>query len=243
MYPSVTTEEVTELATRIGRKVASEYPGVEATDISAEALTRLLENPVRLDDPPAGYIYRVLDRYARAYAAKVRYDRVISTSQYVYTPKEIRALLAEVYYDPAAWDVPTAKDDWLCAEITKGTVGISLIDLQVALDRIKPEYRKTIEDRFARGDESLHSQKVSRAVDALTRAVNRIVGKNGNLNGQGRRAMSNEKAIAVTQVQMDQVFPISDEADAVQRLQGVRKHESDPPGTHFDWAKYNRQAV
>lgn len=228
-----------ELATQVGRRVASDYPGVDAEDIASEAYVRLLEKAPKMDDPSAGYIFRVLERDAGAYAAKVRYDYVVSTSQYVYTPAEVKAILSEVYFDPSAWDVPTGKDDRLSAEISGRSLGVSLMDMREAMNRVKPEYRKTLEDKFFR-EEDVHHQKVSRAVDAITRSLNRIAAKTGkgdNCPG-ARTAMPNDTARYVTQIEMA-CEKNPHERDAVSKLQSERRNAgSAPPGTYYNWDKY-----
>ncbi|WP_433332574.1 hypothetical protein [Spirillospora sp. CA-294931] len=240
---NVSDEKLIEMANRAGRDVARQYPGIEAEDITSEALTRFYEKLPRMaDDVEVRYVYRVLERDAASYAAKVRYDYVISTSQYVYTPREVRALLKEIYFDPTAWDVPTGKDDWLSAEIQGRSIGISLMDLKVGMDRIKPEHRSILERRFFHEDDSMHRKDVTRAVDALTRVVNRIAAKTGKAqDGPGSRdAMSNSKALWVTAAEGGHETNVR-EQDAVHQLQKVRRQaRTDPPGTHFNWATYNR---
>src|SRR5689334_22674890 len=111
MFPSTTTDEVLEIAATVGRRTAREIPGLEAEDITAEAVTRLVAKADKLGDPEPGYIYRVLERDAHQYASKERYDYLIGTSEYLYRPREVTALLKEAYWDPTMWDVPSAKDD------------------------------------------------------------------------------------------------------------------------------------
>jgi hypothetical protein len=239
LFDNLSSQQVMELANKVGHKIAREYPGIDADDIASEALSRLATKAPKLDNPSAGYVYRVLERDAGAYAAKVRYERVISTSQYVYTPREIRALLAEVYYDPTCWDVPQAKDDRLSAEINGRTIGIALMDIKAALERIKPEYAQTIENRYGHGDETIHRQKVARAVDSLTMAVNRIAAKTGRADNRpgARTAMSNGRAQYVTRAETGHETN-RHEVDAVNKLHQERRDQgSAPPGTYFDWNK------
>jgi hypothetical protein len=228
------------MAESVGRSVARDYPGVDAEDISAEALTKLMDNRPKADDPSAGYVKRILQRYGATYAATQRYQRIVETSQYIYTPNEIKALLEHCYYDPAAWDVPTGKDDWLSAEIDGRSIGISLMDITVGMEKIKAEYRSALEKKFYLG-EDVHHQRVTRALDSLTRAINRIVAKTGKGDGGpgSRNAMSNSKARYVTRSEAGhETNPY--EEDASWKLHKLKKNAwSDPPGTHFDWNKYS----
>lgn len=240
MFKNLTHEKVMGMARRVGRETAREYPGIEAEEITDEALTRFYAKAHHLTDVTEGYAYRVLERDAFTYAAEVRYRKIIETSQYVYTPREVKALLEHVYYDPSAWDVPTGKDDRLSAEIDRKSIGISLMDLKDAMGRIRPEYRRTIEKRYYLGDD-IHPQSLSRAVEALTRSVNRISARTGQADDcpGSRTAMSNSRARYITNAEMGhETNPHG--RDALAMLQKERKEErSDPPGTHFDWNKYD----
>ena len=238
MFPKVSAEKVQELARKVGRRVAAEYPGVDAEDIASEAVTRLMAKAHRIEDPTAGYVYRVLERDARAYAASVRYDYIVSTSQYVYTPREIKALLAEVYYNPGCWDVPSAHDDLLSGEIDIRTVGVSLMDIRAAMEQISPEHREALDRRFGAG-EDVHRQRVTRAVEALTRVINRHaarVSSGRNHEGPGsRKAMSNSEAQYVTRAEMN--GDRRREKDPIKELERIRSRDCAPAGTYFDWNK------
>ncbi|MEU9871129.1 hypothetical protein AB0C87_25195 [Actinomadura sp. NPDC048021] len=226
------------MAAQAGRKIAREYPGIEAEDIAFEALTRLYESAERLRGATKDYLYGVLESEGLKYAAKERYDYILFSSQYVYTPREIKAILEHAYYDPTARDVPTRKDDWLSAEIGPGTVGISLVDIDIAMEKIKPSYRSILERRFLHG-EDVHRETVARAVESLTQVVNRLVNRKGFSNdGPGSRtALSNGKAQYVTRSESG-METNPHEVDAVRQLQKERLQErSDPPGTHFNWNK------
>jgi hypothetical protein len=233
-----------ELASRAGREVARKYPGIEAADIASEALSALVEKIDRVADMSPGYLYEVLRRDGLTFAAKERYRYIVETSQYVYTPREVRALLEHCYYDPSAWDVPTGRDDWLSAEIDGQSIGVSLIDIKVAMEKIKPEHRYTLEQRYFEGDSSLERKRVSRAVDSLVRALNRKVnGSEGEHDGPGaRRAMSNGEALRRASYDMSR--PSGHGVDALEEYHDIRSATAaapdfqDPPGTHFNWNKY-----
>lgn len=242
MFPRVSTEKVLKMARRVGRRVAAEYPGIDPEDISSEAVTRLAGKAHRLKDPSPDYVYRVLERDAVKYASEVRYDYVINTSQYIYTPREVRALLAHAYFNPECWDVPHGRDDRLSAEIDARSLGISLMDLKEAMGRIRPEHQQVLETRFGLG-EDVHRQRVQRAVEALTRAVNRLAAKRGRARGHegpgARKAMLNDTAQYVTRAEMGhETNP--HERDALRELERLRSHESAPAGTYFNWEKESK---
>lgn len=240
MFENVTTEQVMDLATKVGRSVARDYPGVDAEDIASEALTRLMTDGIKESDPTPDYVFAVLNRHGRAYAAKERYDFIIGTAQYVYTPREIRALMETCYFDPNAWTAPTGKEDYLSAEIGGNSIVCSLIDIKTAMGNIKPAYKRVIERRFYEGDDSMHRKDVTRAIDALTRSVNRIVSRHGYAaEGLGsREVMSNDRAVNVTRSTLyDDTRDYQE--DALDVLQRERSYErSHPPGTFYNWTKY-----
>jgi DNA-directed RNA polymerase specialized sigma24 family protein len=225
------------LADRVGRRVANEFPGLEAEDIASEALVRLAERAEKLPTDDEGYVYRVLYREAVRYAAKERYDHMMGTATFVYTPREVRALLQEAYFDPAAWDVPTAKDDYLTATVTKDTLGVSLMDLHEAWKKLKASYREILLRRFRDDEEVKDTKAVTRAVEALTWNINRRVNRSGYAHeGPGtRQVMSNAEARYVTHMEAGCDFETF-QKDAVHELDALRTKEPlAPAGTYYDW--------
>ncbi|TDB90931.1 hypothetical protein E1264_03755 [Actinomadura sp. KC216] len=244
MFEQVTLEQLMELASRAGKEVARKYPGVEAEDIASEALSSLMEKLDRVAEMAPGYLYEVLRRGGLTYAAAQRYQYIVESSQYVYTPKEVRALLEHCYYDPAAWDVPTGEDDWLSAEIDGQSIGVALIDIKVAMKAISPAHRNALECRFYKGDTSVERKLISRAIDSLVRALNRkINGFEGDF--EGRRSMSNGEAQRRISYEMEQDSSYRsdalDEYHDIRSATAVARDFQDPPGTWFDWSKYTQK--
>lgn len=224
----ITEEEVMKLAEKIGRKVNRDYPSVERSDIVAEALIRASENPGK----NAGVLWKLMERAAYQYASQERYRKMLETSQYYYIPVEVRALL-QVYWDPEAWVTPSVRDDHLYAAVQDRTVSVSLMDLTSGLKRLKPSYRKTLERKFMR-DLPEHSQAVARAVDALTKAVNRILCNRSHEGPGARRVVPNSKAQMFTRLDHES----SGEGDALSKTQALYKQSpSKPAGTFFNWSK------
>jgi hypothetical protein len=238
MFPNLTTDEVMELAAKVGKRVAREYPGIEADDIASEALRQLVDKAESLNCDDEPYIYKVLYNDGVRYAAKERYDYMISTSKYVYQPKEVRALLEEAYWVPSMWDVPSAKDDWMTATVSGATVGVSLIDIQEAWKNLKPDHADTLLRKFRDDLEVADRKSVTRAVDALTRFMNYRANRPTDHEGPGaREAMSNAAAQFVTASEGGHEAA-SFNADSLDRVQGLRvKEPSAPAGTYYDWGK------
>lgn len=197
MFGKVSAEKAIEMAEAIGRSVAREYPGVEAEDLSSEALVVLMEKYPLLVGKDAGYIHRVLMEAATSHAAKERYEYMLGTSAYIYRPSEVRALLKEVYWSPDLWEVPSGKDDYLSATVSADTVFVSVLDIQQAWSSLKRAYTDVLTRVFRDGHEPGHSQEVTRAIDALTRQLNWRVNRGRDHEGS-RTAMSNARAQYVT---------------------------------------------
>lgn len=242
MFEHVTGDELADLASRAGREVARKYPSIQAEDIASEALVRVYGRAARLSAYKPRYLYEVLRREGLRYAAQERYRYIVGTSQYIYTPREVRALLEHYYYDPSMWEVPTGRDDWLSAEIDGQSIGVSLMDIQVALEKLRPDEQAIIEERYHRGGVNTSSKRkrLERAIDALTRALNRKVNASADHEGPGsRRAASNYEA------QGRRAYKEGAggyERDAVDEYHDIRvatdSVTQNPPGTFFDWNKY-----
>lgn len=234
MFSTVSDEEVKKMAKEVSWAVHRKSPGVEQADIESAILLEIVEVCADMRDPSAGRVEAILRKAATIYAAKERYRMMLETSQYIYTSKEVRALL-KTYWDPMSWDVPTGRDDYLQAEVERRVAGVSLIDLQSCMDGLKVNHRRNLERKF-RDNQEVDTQLVYRAVDALVRALNRnVVQKTKDHNGPGaRRAMTNARAQHLTEE-----LGGEQERDALDKVQAIYKRSpSKPAGTYFDWDKY-----
>lgn len=186
----------------VGRKVAWEYPGIEASDIEQEILLHVAENKSTF--AKANYSVTALEKIffgvARKYAATERYAFIHASATWIYTPKEIRALFENAYFDKDMWQRTPQKDEG--ATITAASVVVSLWDLDNAFDTLSAADQAVIIKRYDRGEELDSSEKMrlSRAVDAVTRRVNNQKVKPADPHeGPGSRtAMSNASALAAT---------------------------------------------
>lgn len=246
MFDQLTTEEVMEMANRVGRRTARESGGdlLEAEDVAAEILVNMAELAGSLRDKGAGYVHTAMVKIADRYAAKARYDRMARFSSYLYTPKEVRALLTEAFFDPAAWDVPTRKDDRMSTVISDGTIGVSLMDLKTAFAGLSESQRELLLNRFhpdADGD-APSAMSVTRAIETLTRRMNTAANNPHNdHNGPGSPARVRLRSDAAQHgTRLEESG--GNGRDSVEELQHLlRKVTNDPPGTHFNWDK-NRAA-
>lgn len=245
MFDYMTTEEVVEMAERVGRITARDSGGlVEADDAAAEVLANVADWADQLKDKGPGYLYTAMKRSANKYAAKLRYERMVSSSAYLYTPREVRALLSEAFFDPDAWDTPSAKDDFLTASISKGTIGVSLMDLKTAFLELSEKQRLQLWRRFAEGQDTDGSPAVavSRAIAALTRrmntAANRVDMNHQGPGSPGRSRMSAEQGQKAAEGDYAVRGGAASQVDAQASLTRLRNGEPNKPaGTYFNWNK------
>ena len=202
MFENLSTEAVVLMAEKVGNRIARRYPGIDPEDITAEALTELYRTKDQIRSPTQQNVYKILERWAIRYAATERYEYVVNTSQYIYTPHEVRALLKHAYFMEEMWDVPRAEDDSLCAEIEGDVVVVSLLDIEEALRRATPAAKETINRAFSAG-EQVPRKTLDRAIDQITRHLNKHVNRSsfGHEGPGARRALTNANAQYITRNQ------------------------------------------
>lgn len=235
MIGDLTDEDILGLARQAGRRVQSSYEVLDAEDISSAALEEFYRSQDKLKVTARGYIYRVIERAAYRAAAGMRYQLQVETSQYVYTPSDVRALLSEAFYRPDHWQNPTREDslaDW----IEHGTELVSLIDIRDALRRLTPKQRGLIEMRFFLEEPVADRKALSEAVKRLTRLMNQQIFRQEWEERRSRRVVRPNSA-AKGHTSLEGGFDRnSHEKDALALLQRERTAEPlDPAGTHFDW--------
>lgn len=202
MFENLTTEEVIQMASKVGRRVARRFPGVEADDIASAALTELVRTKDQIKEPTEGNVYKILEKFGIRYADKERYDYIVNSSQYVYTPREVRALLKEAYFVEEMWNTPSGRDDRLSATIEQDVVVVSLLDVEEALGQTSGRYRDVVTRAFYMGEE-VDSKELTRAVDDVTKHLNRHINRSkyGHEGPGARRAITNAHSQYLTRNQ------------------------------------------
>ena len=160
----------------VARKVAREYPGVEASDIEQEIYLHCAEKKATIlkanynDTQLEGIMLRV----ARSYAGRERYAFIHYSSEWVYTPKEVRALFDEAFFDPILWETMPAKDDGLT--LTAKGIVVSLWDISQAFDLLEVEDQLVItkkhNDRECTPLTGAEQKRYERAIDKVTQRIN-----------------------------------------------------------------------
>ena len=161
-------------APSVARRVAYEYPGIEASDIEQEIFLHCAENLASLQRTTKNVygLRKVMHSAAVKYASSERLSYVYYSAQWVYTPKEIRVLF-EAFFMPEYWEKVPQKDDG--ANINHKNVLCSLFDLDAAYSALSTEDQFTIASRYENGvkpDTTADKMRLSRAIDKVTNRLN-----------------------------------------------------------------------
>ncbi|MEO6086934.1 MAG: hypothetical protein ABIQ18_27865 [Umezawaea sp.] len=171
-----------------GRVVSQEWPGIiEADDARQEIWVKILESPTyveQLTAMPHKGRRRALAIIGHRAASRYRADFEVFSANVRYSTSEVRALLE----DGALLDDREVFD-------------AAHLDVEIALGDLVPRHSDIITARYARGAMVTDTKAVTRAVDALTAAMNRSARARAAVRGDSpgsRRAMSNASAQAIT---------------------------------------------
>ncbi|WP_343955640.1 hypothetical protein [Nonomuraea longicatena] len=215
------TELVRETAESVGQKVARDWPFLDAEDITQHVLLEACTRAYDYNAMEPDELWSFLTRKAVAYCARERNDYVYRTARYLYTPEEVRVLLAiAVESVGVVFDAPT--EDGYVAAPDRGNICVSLWDLSQALDGIPDRWRRILMRRAeCEGYDAEQRRKATaygwkplseseqrtarRATERLAEVLNRVVNRApGDHDGPGaRKAISNARAQAITHEDRD----------------------------------------
>lgn len=187
-------------------QLARAYPGIEAEDIQQEIYLEMLK-PHRLRDAELvpEYVERQAYLAGKTYCEKERYDYMFHSAQYVYTPREIRALFAEAFFDRDIWQKAPTKET--SPDIQAGGVVISLWDLDQAYETLTASEQIAIQKKCDMKETLIGGEqdRYERAIDKVTRYLNRGIamkdysGPEQHEGPGSRQAMSNADAQYITE--------------------------------------------
>jgi DNA-directed RNA polymerase specialized sigma24 family protein len=170
------------LAASVARRIADEYPGIDADDIQQEILLKALENKDTLEkaDYPEGQIRKNFRQWGIGYAGRERYAFIYHSAEYIYTNAEVRQLFEKAFFRPELWEAVPSKDDGI--SVTAGGVVVALWDLNNAYDALSADDATVIAKRYEQEStlSSAEAMRLSRAIDKVTRALNNGVIKKQN---------------------------------------------------------------
>lgn len=162
------------IAESVAKKVADEYPGIDAEDIRQEILLHVLEKRSTYEstDYPDGQLRKNFRKIAISYAGRERYLYIYHSAEYVYTSSEVRALFDQGFFQPEMWEKAPTKDDGI--SVTSGGAVVALWDLDRAYADLAPQDAEVIAKKYERGETltGTESMRLSRAIDKVTRFLN-----------------------------------------------------------------------
>lgn len=189
----------------VARTLAATYRLVEAEDVEQEIWLALAANWRYLDGKEDAYVRSAAKRAGASYCERERYDYTFNTAQFVYTTRDLRGLLAEAFFEDAAWlDLPR-KEFGAVESVMSGGLAVAMWDMAEAFGRLKPHEAAAIRKRYAT-DKPLspaERKSVERGIDAMAVILNRKISTEqiaaGAHEGPGARtALSNAQAQAMT---------------------------------------------
>lgn len=172
----------TKLAEGVARRVADEYPGIDAEDIQQEILLHVTEKRSTYEntDYPDGQLRKNFRKIAVSYAGRERYAFIYHSAEYIYTSPEIRQLFEKAFFQPELWEKAPTMDDGV--SVAAGGIVVALWDLDRAYSALPALDASVIAKRYERGDalSSAETMRLSRAIDKITRTLNNGVVKRQN---------------------------------------------------------------
>lgn len=203
-------EEIAALAPEI-RKIADslaiQWPGIDREDITQEMTLKVAENwaTVSEHDDRHKIALGLAKKRGVQFCSEERYYYQAQTAEWIYTPREVRALLAEYYYDADAWLAPPTRPQGGRQTVEADGLWVALADIQTALEAVSESDQAAIVAAFDAGEKpttGAEKMRLSRAIDRVTARLNRSVSDSFDRyahDGPGSRtAMSNAQARFIT---------------------------------------------
>ncbi|MEU1881926.1 hypothetical protein ABZ470_31890 [Streptosporangium sp. NPDC020072] len=193
MFDDATLAKLIGFARDVSQFVAREYYTIEAEDIEGFLYEHMCSNSDRYADhiDVDGWIWAVMYAEGVRYARTQIVDFMYHSSQYIYTPQEVRGLLAK------AW----TEDTTFTGVVAIGDETVAVLDLVTAFGKLRHDQQVLINRKIA-GEKLTDSERKAyyRATEYMTRLLNRHFNRRDErVDGIGtRRAISNAHAQAVT---------------------------------------------
>ncbi|MBT2541369.1 hypothetical protein J7E99_11775 [Streptomyces sp. ISL-44] len=172
----------TKLAEGVARRVADEYPGIDADDIQQEILLHVTEKRAHYEGSayPEGTLRKNFRKVAISYAGRERYAFIYHSAEYVYTSSEVRQLFEKAFFQPELWEKAPTMDDGV--SVASGGIVVALWDLDRAYSLLPVLDAAVIAKRYEHGEalSSAETMRLSRAIDKITRTLNNGVVKRQN---------------------------------------------------------------
>lgn len=207
---TLSLEDAQPVVNSVASNLAYNWPGIEQDDIAQEINLFLVSRwhniaTREMSDADLKRAIRGLaEREGYSYCVRERYFFQAHTSEWIYTPKEIRSVLPEYFQNPdMRLDAPKRPEHGN-QTLTGDGLSIVAMDIKAAFEQLS-EAEQVIIWRAYRDNERLYvndEKRLQRAVDRLTSILNRGVSdafNHSDHDGPGsRQVMSNAQAHAAT---------------------------------------------
>lgn len=186
---------------RQAKRFARDWPGIEADDIQQEMALCIVERFENIKDHPdlRNLALGLASKAATAYCSGERYFYQASSAEWIYTPKEVREVLAEHYFNSLSWhDAPKKRDP--DQRLLGDGISIALMDVQNAMEALPERDQALICATFDAGQPVRGSDKMrlSRAIDKMAKFLNRGISErfdHSDHDGPGsRESLTNTQA-------------------------------------------------
>ncbi|MFJ7590160.1 hypothetical protein ACIQZO_22795 [Streptomyces sp. NPDC097617] len=172
----------TKIAEAVARKLADEYPGIDAEDIRQQILLHVWEKRSTYEAAgyPDGQLRNNFRKIGVSYSGRERYAYIYHSAEYVYTSSEIRQLFDRAFFQPELWEKAPTRDDGV--SIAAGGIVVALWDLDRAYSALAPLDAAVIAKRYELGHalSPAETMRLSRAIDKIARSLNNGVVKRQN---------------------------------------------------------------
>lgn len=191
---------------RLADSLAIQWPGIDKDDIRQEMWIKVCQNweAVSRHEDAEKIALGLAKKAGQGYCSNERYFYQAQTAEWIYTPAEVRHILAQYYFDNDAWTAAPTKPQAGRQTVEADGLSIALIDVKIAIERLS-EAHQAILIRAFHGAESLSAgdrKRLQRAVDNVVKFLNRQVSQrfdHSDHDGPGsRKAISNSQARFIT---------------------------------------------
>lgn len=206
MSDTPTIIDVQDAVKRIAHRLSEEWKGIDPEDIEQEVNEYLLKNWDSIlkqtadGGDPLGLARGLAKRVGNAYCVSERYYWQAMTAEWIYTPREVRQVLAEYYFDRAAQLDTPKKPQAGRQSLEADGISIAIMDVRTAFDQISEQQQSIIIRAFQCGEslDASDRKRLQRAVDRITAILNRDVidtFNHSDHDGPGsRQAITNTQA-------------------------------------------------
>lgn len=184
---------------RAAKRLSRAWPGIEADDIQQEMSLKVVENFETIKNHPnlRSIALGLAEKAGVAYCSGERYFYQANSAEWIYTPKEVREVLAEHYFNTLSWhDAPKRRDP--DQRLLGDGISIALMDIDNAVNALSEKDQALIFRVFDAGEVVKDRKAVTRVVDKITTFLNRGISQrfdHSDHDGPGsRESLTNTQA-------------------------------------------------